>query len=176
MPTRPNPYRQDLDRNAANHVPLTPISLVQWAADVFPERCAVVHGPLRYTWAQMFERARRLASVLAARDIGDGDTVSAVLPNIPARLDAHFGVPMTGAVLNTINTRLDPATIAFQLRHSGAKVLITDREFSSTVAQALALVAGEGVAVPFVVDVDDPVYEGPGERIGSAEYEQWIGA
>ena len=174
MPTHPNPYRQDLDRNAANHVPLSPISLVEWAADVFPERCAVIHGPLRYSWSQMFARARRLASVLAAHDIGPGDTVSVVLPNIPAMLDAHFGVPLTGAVLNTINTRLDAATVAFQLRHSGAKVLVTDREFSPMVAQALAQLDAAGVAAPFVVDVDDPVYDGPGERIGTFEYEAWI--
>src|SRR5690606_22973193 len=129
------------------------------------ERCAVIHGPLRYSWSQMMARARRLASVLAARDIGDGDTVSVVLPNIPAMLDAHFGVPMTGAVLNTINTRLDAATIAFQLRHSNARVLLVDREFSPVVARALALVEAEGHTAPFVVDVDDPVYEGPGDRI-----------
>lgn len=174
MPTHPNPYRQDLDRNVANHVPLSPISLVEWAADVFPDRCAVIHGPLRYSWSQMMARARRLASVLAARDIGPGDTVSVVLPNIPAMLDAHFGVPMTGAVLNTINTRLDAATVAFQLRHSGAKVLITDREFSPMVAQALAQLDAWGHEPPFVVDVDDPVHEGPGERIGTVEYEDWI--
>ncbi|RPH61083.1 MAG: acyl-CoA synthetase [Burkholderiales bacterium] len=174
MPTHPNPYRQDLDRNAANHASLTPISLVEWAADVFPDRCAVIHGAFRFSWSQMMARARQLASVLAARDIGDGDTVSAVLPNIPSMLDAHFGVPMTGAILNTINTRLDAATIAFQLRHSGAKVLLTDREFSPVVSQALALVESAGHPAPFVVDVDDPVYEGPGERIGSVEYEAWI--
>ena len=174
MPTHPNPYRQDLDRNAANHVPLSPISLVEWAADVFPDRCAAVHGPLRYSWSQMLARARRLASVLAARDIGAGDTVSVVLPNIPAMLDAHYGVPLTGAVLNTINTRLDAATIAFQLRHSGAKVLIVDREFSPAVAQALAQLDASGHEPPFVVDVDDPVYDGPGERIGTVEYEDWI--
>ncbi|MFO1299490.1 MAG: acyl-CoA synthetase [Burkholderiaceae bacterium] len=174
MPTQPNPYRQDLDRNAANHVPLSPISLVEWAADVFPDRCAVIHGPLRYSWSQMLARARRLASVLAARDIGDGDTVSVVLPNIPAMLDAHFGVPMSGAVLNTINTRLDASTIAFQLRHSGAKVLIVDREFSPVVAQALAQLDAAGVEPPFVVDVDDPVHDGPGDRIGTVEYEDWI--
>ena len=174
MPTQPNPYRQDLDRNAANHVPLTPVSLVEWAAEVFPERCAAIHGPLRHSWSQMLARARRLASVLAARDVGDGDTVSVVLPNIPAMLDAHFGVPMTGAVLNTINTRLDAATIAFQLRHSGARVLIVDREFTPVVAQALAQLDAAGHPPPFVVDVDDPVYDGPGDRIGSVEYEDWI--
>jgi fatty-acyl-CoA synthase len=176
MPTHPNPYRQDLDRNPANHVPLTPVSLVAWAADVFPERVAVVHGALRRTWLQTWERARRLASALAARDIGEGDTVSAVLPNIPAMIDAHFGVPMSGAVLNTINTRLDPGTIAFQLRHSGAKVLLVDREFSITVGQALALLAEEGHPRPFVVDVDDPVYDGAGERIGEIELEDWLAA
>ncbi len=174
MPTHPNPYRQDLDRNAANHVPLTPVSLVEWAAEVFPDRCAAIHGPLRYSWSQMLARARRLASVLAARDIGDGDTVSVVLPNIPAMLDAHFGVPMSGAVLNTINTRLDAATIAFQLRHSGAKVLIVDREFSPVVEQALTQLDAAGHEPPFVVDVDDPVYDGPGDRIGTVEYEDWI--
>ncbi len=174
MPTHPNPYRQDLDRNAANHVPLSPISLVEWAAEVFPDRCAVIHGALRYDWAGMYARARRLASVLAARGIGDGDTVSVVLPNVPAMLDAHYGVPMSGAVLNTINTRLDAATIAFQLRHSGAKVLIVDREFAPVVAEALARLEADGHARPFVVDVDDPVYDGPGEPIGAVEYEAWI--
>jgi len=176
MPTHPNPFRQDLDRNAANYAALTPVSFIEWAAEVFPQRCAVIHGPLRYGWAQMLERARRLASVLAARDIGPGDTVSVVLPNSPAMLDAHFGVPMTGAVLNTINTRLDAATVAFQLRHSGARVVVVDREFSGVVREALALNAQAGQPAPFVVDVDDPVHDGAGERIGAIEYEQWIAA
>ncbi|RIK99261.1 MAG: acyl-CoA synthetase [Burkholderiales bacterium] len=174
MPTRPNPYRQNLDRNAANYVPLTPISLVRWAADVFPDRCAAIHGSLRLTWSQMLERARRLASVLAARDVGSGDTVSVLLPNTPPMLDAHFGVPMTGAVLNTINTRLDASTVAFQLRHSGAKVFVVDREFAPLASEALALLAAGGQPRPFVVDVDDFVYRGPGERIGDVEYEAWL--
>src|SRR5688572_7983634 len=110
MPTDPNPYRQDLDRNPANYAPLTPLSLLEWAADVYPDHLAVIHGPLRRSWAEVRERARRLASLLAAREIGDGDTVSVILPNTPPMIEAHFGVPMTGAVLNTINTRLDPAT------------------------------------------------------------------
>ena len=176
MPTHPNPFRQGLDRNPANYVSLSPLSLVAWAADVFPDRCAAIHGSLRYSWSQMFERARRLASVLAARDIGSGDTVSVILPNIPQMLDAHFGVPMTGAVLNTINTRLDAATVAFQLRHSGAKVLVVDREFASMAREALDSLAADGQPLPFVVDVDDPVYVGPGARIGEVEYEAWIAA
>ncbi|MDT3678474.1 MAG: acyl-CoA synthetase [Burkholderiaceae bacterium] len=174
MPTRPNPYRQDLDRNAANYAPLTPISLVRWAADVFPDRCAAIHGEQRYTWAQMQDRASRLASVLATRDIGSGDTVSALLPNTPPMLDAHFGVPMTGAVLNTINTRLDASTVAFQLRHSAAKVLMVDREFAPVASEALAILSAAGQSRPFVVGVDDPVYRGPGERIGDIEYETWL--
>ncbi len=174
MPTHPNPYRQGLDRNPANFAALSPLSLVAWAADVYPGHCAAIHGPLRYTWAQMMDRARRLASLLAARDIGVGDTVSVLLPNIPAMIDAHFGVPMTGAVLNTINTRLDAQTVAFQLRHSQAKVLVVDREFAPTARQALDALAADGSRLPFVVDVDDPVYEGAGERIGDVEYESWL--
>ncbi len=176
MPTHPNPYRQELDRNAANYAPLTPISLVRWAADVFPDRCAAIHGTLRLTWSQMLERAQRLASALAARDIGAGDTVSVLLPNTPPMLDAHFGVPMTGAVLNTINTRLDASTVAFQLRHSGAKVLVVDREFTPLAGEALAILGAAGQSRPFIVDVDDPVYRGPGERIGDVDYEAWLAA
>jgi fatty-acyl-CoA synthase len=176
MPTHPNPYRQELDRNAANYAPLTPISLVRWAADVFPDRCAAIHGTLRLTWSQMLERAQRLASALAARDIGAGDTVSVLLPNTPPMLDAHFGVPMTGAVLNTINTRLDASTVAFQLRHSCAKVLVVDREFAPLASEALAILGAAGQSRPFVVDVDDPVYRGPGERIGEVEYEALLAA
>ena len=131
MPTVPNPYELDLDRNPANYTPLTPISLLNWAADVYPNHLAVIHGPLRRTWQEVRERSRRLASVLAARDIGEGDTVSVILPNTPPMIEAHYGVPMTGAVLNTINTRLDAPTVAFMLEHCGAKVLITDREFSA---------------------------------------------
>ena len=174
MPTSPNPYRLDLDRNPANYVPLTPISLLEWAADVYPARCAVIHGGLRLTWAQVFERARRLASVLAARDIGDGDTVAVVLPNTPPMIDAHYGVPMAGAVLNTINTRLDASTIAFILKHCGAKVLIVDREFAPTVSQALTINREAGVPLPYVVGVDDAQYTGPGERLGDVEYDAWI--
>jgi fatty-acyl-CoA synthase len=174
MPTVPNPYQQGLERNPANHVPLTPISLIEWVADVYPDRCAVVHGAIRRSWRQVAERARRLASSLAALDVGDGDTVAVMLPNIPAMIDAHFGVPMSGAVLNCINTRLDAATVAFVLEHSDSKVLIADRESSAVVHAALGLLAADGKRVPYVVDVDDPEYAGPGDRIGQVEFERFL--
>ena len=167
MPTRPNPYRIDLDRNPANYTPLTPVSLVSWAADVYPDHLALIHGPVRRTWNEVRERSHRLASVLAARDIGDGDTVSVILPNTPPMVEAHYGVPMTGAVLNTINTRLDAATIAFMLEHSGAKVLITDTEFAPMVKAALAQMRAAGrAALPFVVDVADPAARRPARAAG----------
>ncbi len=174
MPTRPNPYRQDLDRNPANHVPLTPISLIEWAADVYPERCALVHGNLRRSWAELYGRSRRLASALVARDIGDGDTVAVMLPNTPPMVEAHFGVPMSGAVLNCINTRLDSVAIAFVLEHSASKILIVDREFAPQVAVALASLREAGKPTPFVIDVDDPVYDGPGEPVGEQDYEAFV--
>ena len=174
MPTHPNPYKIGLDRNPANYTPLSPLSFLDWAADVYPQQLAVIHGPLRRTWAQVRERSRRLASVLAARDIGEGDTVAVVLPNTPPMIEAHFGVPLTGAVLNTLNARVDPGTIAFILEHGEAKVLITDREFSAAVAPALERLREQGGTVPFIVDVDDPVYDGPGDRIGQIEYEDWL--
>ena len=174
MPTHPNPYRQDLDRNPANHVPLTPISLLNWAASAYPQRVAVIHGDLRRTWAQVQERSRRLASSLARMDIGTGDTVAVMLPNTPPMAEAHFGVPMSGAVLHCINTRLDAATVAFVLDHSDSKVLIIDREFSLTVKAALQQLKTEGKRLPTIIDVDDPLYNGPGERLGALEYEAFV--
>jgi fatty-acyl-CoA synthase len=174
MPTHPNPYRQGLDRNAANHVPLTPLSLLDWAADVYPERCAVVHGPLRRSWSALRERARRLASSLAALDIGEGDTVAVMLPNTPPMIEAHYGVPMTRAVLHCINTRLDAATVAFVLEHSDSRVLIVDREFSPAVGAALAMLRDKGMRVPLVIDVDDPEFAGAGTRLGELEYEAFV--
>ncbi|MFZ9407222.1 MAG: acyl-CoA synthetase [Burkholderiaceae bacterium] len=174
MPTHPNPYRQDLDRNPANHVPLTPISLLNWAASAYPQRVAVIHGDLRRTWAQVQERSRRLASSLARMDIGTGDTVAVMLPNTPPMAEAHFGVPMSGAVLHCINTRLDAATVAFALDHSDSKVLIIDREFSLTVKAALQQLKTEGKRLPTIIDVDDPLYNGPGERLGALEYEAFV--
>jgi len=174
MPTHPNPYRQHLDRNPANHAPLTPLSLVEWAADVYPDRCAVIHGALRMSWRELYERSRRLAGALESLDIGEGDTVAVVLPNTPQMVEAHYGVPMTRAVLNSINTRLDAAMIAFILRHSDAKALIVDREFAPVVGEALAILEKEGGSRPYVIDVADPEYDGPGDAIGDIDYEAFL--
>ncbi len=166
-----NAYNVGLDRNAANHTPLTPLSLLARTAYVYPQRLAVIHGETRYTWSEVYARCRRLAAALAERGIGAGDTVAVMLPNIPAMYEAHFGVPMTGAVLNTLNTRLDAPSIAFMLQHGEAKVVITDREFSGTLRAALAMLSQR----PFVIDVDDPLCEG-GELIGETTYEAFIAA
>jgi fatty-acyl-CoA synthase len=163
-------YLTGLDRNQANHAPLTPLTVRERAAYVHPTRLAVVHGGQRFTWAETYVRCRRLASALARRGIGRNDTVAVMAPNIPAICEAHFGVPMSGAVLNTLNTRLDAETIAFMLRHGGARVLITDGEFSSTVEQALALLDVR----PLVIDIDDPAFPA-GKRIGDITYEAFLG-
>jgi fatty-acyl-CoA synthase len=165
-----NPYDKDLDRNAANYAPLTPLGFIERAAYVYPKRAAVIHGARRFTWSETYARCRRLASALAGRGIGAGDTVAAMLANTPEMYECHFGVPMAGAVLNTLNTRLDADAIAFMLDHGGAKALVTDREFAPTVQQALA----RARVKPFVIDVDDPEYDGPGKRLGEADYESFI--
>ncbi len=167
-----NIYEQGLSRNPANYAPLTPLSYIERTAYVYPYRTAIVHGEFRATWAEAYARCRRLASALSNRGIGVGDTVAVMLPNVPAMVDAHFGVAMTGGVLNTLNTRLDAETIAFMLDHGEAKVLITDREFSPVIDRALELVKRK----PFVVDVDDSLYTGPGKRVGDIEYEAFIAA
>ena len=164
------PYDIDLDRNPANFQPLTPLTLLERAASVFPDQTAIIHGSLRRSYAEFYARARRLASALARRGIGRGDTVSVLLANTPAMLECHYGVPMAGAVLNTINTRLDGPIIAFQLDHGQAKVLITDREFSKLAKESLALAKSK----PLVIDYDDPEYSGPGERLGEMEYEWFL--
>jgi fatty-acyl-CoA synthase len=164
-------YDTDLDRNTANFQPLTPLALLERAASVFPDQIAIVHGPLRRSYREFYGRARKLASALAKHGIGRGDTVSVVLANTPAMLECHYGVPMTGGVLNTINTRLDAATVAFTFDHAETKVLITDREFSAVVKAALA----QATVKPLVVDYDDPEFDGPGERLGTVEYEDFIG-
>jgi fatty-acyl-CoA synthase len=160
-------YDRDLDRNPANFQPLTPLTFLERAADVHPERVAIIHGAMRQTYASLRERAHRLGSALAARGIGRGDTVAVMLANTPGMIECHYGVPMCGAVLNTLNTRLDAATLAFILDHGEARVLITDREFSGLIAEALALAKVR----PMVVDYDDPEFAQTGERLGSLDYE-----
>src|SRR5919206_1307842 len=167
----PNPYDVDLDRNPANFQPLTPLTFLERAAAVYPKHTAIIHGPLRRTYGEFYARSRRLASALARRGIKRGDTVSVMLANTPAMLEAHYGVPMTQGVLNTLNTRLDPPIIAFSLDHAETKILITDREYSKTIKEALALAKVK----PLVIDYDDPEFTGPGERLGSQDYEQFLG-
>jgi fatty-acyl-CoA synthase len=164
------PYDIDLDRNPANYQPLTPLGFLERAASVFPQHPAVIHGPLTRSYAEFYARARRLGSALAKRGIKRGDTVSAMLANTPAMLECHYGVPMCQAVLNTLNTRLDAAIIAFSLDHADAKIVIVDREFSKVMQEALKLAKVK----PLVVDYDDPEYSGTAERIGSIEYEQLL--
>jgi fatty-acyl-CoA synthase len=163
-------YQQGLEKNPANYAPLTPLSFIERSAYVYPDRLAVVHGGQRYSWKGTYARCRRLASALAKRGVGAGDTVAVMLPNIPAMYEAHFGVPMCGAVLNTLNTRLDAEAIAFMLKHGEAKVVITDREFSGTMETALANTQPR----PYVIDVDDPEYSGEGKRLGDTDYESFL--
>jgi fatty-acyl-CoA synthase len=163
-------YDTHLDKNPANYQPLTPLTFLERAASIHPDRTAIVHGPLKRNYRDFYARSRRLASALTLRGVGHGDTVSVLLPNTPAMLECHYGIPMAGAVLNTLNTRLDAKVFAFSLEHSGAKVLITDRELSDTVKAALELVAVK----PLVIDYDDPEFTGPGERLGELEYEELL--
>jgi len=163
-------YDRDLDKNPANYQPLTPLGFLERAADVFPNHPAIVHGGRSTSYRDFHRRAKRLASALAKRGIRRGDTVAVMLANTPAMLEAHYGVPMTGGVLNTLNTRLDAAIIGFCLDHGEAKVVIVDREFSRTMKEAMALAKVK----PLVIDYDDPEYAGEGERIGAMEYEEFL--
>ncbi len=164
------PYDTDLDRNPANFQPLTPLSLLDRAASVYPDHVAIIHGGLRRSYGEFYARARRLASALAKRGVGRGDTVSVMVANTPAMLEAHYGVPMMGAVLNTLNTRLDAAILGFTLDHAETKVLIVDREFSKVMKEALA----RAKAKPLVIDYDDPEFSGAGDRIGTLDYEALV--
>ncbi|MGH7116273.1 MAG: AMP-binding protein, partial [Stellaceae bacterium] len=164
-----SPYQLGLDKNPANFVPLSPLGFLSRGAAVYPDHPAVVYGARRYGWREALERCRRLASALAAHGVGRGDTVAVMAPNIPEAFEAHFGVPMTGAVLNALNIRLDPATIAFILGHGEAKVLLTDTEFAPTVREALAGLERK----PLVIDIADPAGPG-GERLGELDYEAFL--
>jgi fatty-acyl-CoA synthase len=165
-----SPYDVGLDKNPANHQPLTPLTLLERAAAVFPDHAAVIHGRLVRSYRDFYARSRRLASALLKAGVGRGDTVSVMLANTPAMLEAHYGVPMAGAVLNTLNTRLDAAILAFTFDHAETKLLITDREFSPVIRQALALATTK----PIVVDYDDSEFSGAGERLGHIEYEDFL--
>ena len=160
-------YDLGLDKNAANFAPLTPLTFLTWSARVFPNRPAVIHGARRFNWQETYNRCRCLASALRGRGIGAGATVAAMLCNTPEMYECHFGVPMAGAVLNTLNTRLDADAIAFTLKHGEAKALITDREFSEIIESAL----GKLDSPPLVIDVDDPEDVSSGTRIGETDYE-----
>src|SRR6201986_24684 len=161
-------YNVGLDKTPANFVPLTPLSFLARSAAVYPNHVSAVYEGRRSTWSETYARCRRLASFLAGRGIGRGDTVAAMLPNVPAMNEAHFGVPMAGAVLNALNIRLAAASIAFQLDHGGAKLILVDPEFAGVITEALTLMKG---ARPTVIDVDDTAFVG-GKRIGELEYEQ----
>jgi len=154
MTRHANKFDVGLEKNEANYVPLSPLTFLRKAATVYPSQCAVVHGHLRRTWADVYQRSRRLASALSRCGVGYGDTVAVMLPNTPPMIEAHFGVPMTGAVLNALNTRLDAEALAFMLQHGEARVLITDREFAEPIGKALRMLERP----PVVIDVDDIAY------------------
>src|SRR3981081_3825915 len=167
MSGKQNQYNVGLDKTPANYVPLSPLSFLARSAAVYPDHVSAVYDGRSFTWSQTYARCRRFASYLAGRNIGTGDTVAAMLPNVPAMNEVHFGVPMAGAVLNALNIRLDAASIAFQLDHGGAKIILVDPEFAGVISEALTLMKGPK---PFVIDVDDSAFAG-GKRIGELEYE-----
>ena len=164
-------YEQGLAPNAANYTPLSPLTFIERAASVYPDRCAQVHGDIRLSWSETYRRCRQFASALSQQGVGLDDTVALMLPNVPAMFEAHYAIPMCGAVIHALNIRLDADAIAFQLRHSGARVLVTDTEFAATVRAALAQLE----TPPLVIDVADAAIP-DGERLGETEYEDFIAA
>ena len=169
-------FDEGLDRNAANFAALTPVSFVERSAEIFGDLTSVIHGRRRYDWRATRDRSARLVAALAALGVGRGTTVSVVLSNTPEMLEAHYAIPALGAVIHALNTRLDARLIAWQMHHCEASVLITDREFSATMAEALRILDAEHGRRPLVIDVDDSEYTGPGGRLGSHEYEALIAA
>ncbi len=165
-----SPYQQNLDRNPANYAPLTPLSFLERAADVYPSRTAVIHGAWRADYAEFRGRCRRLASALAGRGVRPGDTVAVMLPNVPPMLEAHYGIPMAGAVINALNVRLEAETIAYILDHGEAKVLLTDPEYAGVIKEAL----GRTERKLLVVDAPDAEFEVPGEHLGELTYEELL--
>ena len=169
-----NIYEQGLERNSANHTPITPLLFLERSAEIYPNKTAIIHGKLRQTWGQTYERCRRLASALQKQGIGLGDTVAVMLPNTPPMVEAHFGVPMSGAVLNSLNTRLDPESIAFMLNHGEAKVVIVDPEFSGVMKKALEIAKKESGRDILVIDVEETEFDVPGEKLGTMTYEKLL--
>jgi fatty-acyl-CoA synthase len=165
-------FDQDLPRNEANFTPLSPLSFLERAAEVYPQRTAIVHGSLRRSWAQTYERCRRLASALQRAGLGKGDTVAVMLPNTPPMVEAHFGIPMAGAVLNALNTRLDAEAISFMLEHGEAKAVIVDAEFAAVMQKAIARRKADTPLL--VIDVDDALFTGSTKRIGRTTYEEFL--
>ena len=169
-----NIYEQGLARNPANYTPITPLLFLERSAEIYPDKTAVIHGKLRQTWAQTYERCRRLASALQKHGVGLGDTVAVMLPNTPPMVEAHFGIPMAGAVLNALNTRLDAETVAFMLNHGEAKVVIVDPEFSGVMKKALEIAKKDSGRDFLVVDVEEKEFDVPGERLGNLTYEKLL--
>ena len=167
-------YKKGLEANAANHIAMSPLSFIARAAAVYPHKPAVVHGQIFRNWKEVFDRSKCLASALQKRGIGLGDTVAVMLPNVPAMVEAHFGVPMAGAVLNSLNTRLDARAIAFMLNHGEAKVLITDPEFSKTIQEALHILKTEFNRSPYVIDATDEEFVPSGDCIGPITYDDFL--
>src|SRR5574343_512025 len=165
-------YDQDLPQTPANFAPMSPLSFIERTAEVYPRRLAVVHGSLRQDWATTYRRCRQLASALSQAGIGKHDTVAVMLPNTPPMVEAHFGIPMAGAVLNTLNTRLDPQAIAFMLDHGEAKAILVDPEFAATVQQALAL--REQQSPLLIVETSDDLYGPPAVDLGGTAYEAFL--
>ena len=169
-----NIFEQGLSRNSANFTPITPLLFLERSAEVYPDRLAIIHGALRQTWSQTYERSRRLASALQKHGIGLGDTVAVILPNTPPMVEAHFGIPMAGAVLNALNTRLDAESIAFMLNHGEAKAVIIDPEFSGVMKKALEMAKAESGREFLVIDVEEKEFDVLGERLGKLTYEQLL--
>jgi fatty-acyl-CoA synthase len=169
-----NIYEQGLERNSANYTPITPLLFLERSAQIYPNKVAVIHGKLGQTWSQTYERCRRLASALQKHGIGLGDTVAVMLPNTPPMVEAHFGIPMAGAVLNALNTRLDPESIAFMLNHGEAKVVIVDPEFSGVMKKALEIAKQETGREFLVIDVEEKEYDVSGDKLGKLTYEQLL--
>jgi fatty-acyl-CoA synthase len=165
-------FDQDLPQTPANHAPISPLSFIERTAEVYPQRLAIVHGDLRQDWATTYRRCRQMASALTLAGIGKNDTVAVMLPNTPPMVEAHFGIPMAGAVLNALNTRLDPETVAFMLDHGEAKAVIVDPEFSGVMKKALAI--RQSTRPVLVIDVEDALYTGPTEKLGSVTYEAFV--